>query len=65
MSLGPRSSIVFLNESSSVVGGRGHVSTVARPVGVDEMTGFGQQLIRVSSKVVPLGLKEKHIEFQL
>ena len=47
--------------SLSIVGGRGDVSTVTRPVSVDVTAGFWQQLIRVSSKVIPLGLKEKNV----
>lgn len=45
--------------SLGIVGWGGDVSSVARPVGVDEVTGIWQQFIRVGSKVVPLCLKQQ------
>ena len=50
-------SITTLDQSSSV-SERQETTTVAGPVGVDELTEFGKQLIRVSTKVISLCLDE-------
>ena len=50
-------SMATLDQSGSVSGRRDR-TTVASPVDVDELTGFGEQLIRVSTKVVSLYLDE-------
>lgn len=50
---------VGMTWSSSVVGGRGDRSSVACPVGVDELTRVWQQLVCVRSEIVPLCLKHK------
>ena len=41
-----------------VVGGRGDVSTMACPVGVDELARLGEELVGVGTEVVTLGLDE-------
>lgn len=55
---------VMQSGSLGIVGGGGDVSSVARPVGVDEVAGIWQQFIRVGSKVVPLCLKQQQQQQQ-
>ena len=50
-------SMATLDQSGSVSGRRDR-TTVAGSVGVDELTEFGKQLIRVSTKVISLCLDE-------
>ena len=40
------------------VGGGGHVAPSPGPVRVDEVTGRGEQLVRVGSEIVPLSLDQ-------
>lgn len=49
--------------SLSIVGRRRDISTVAGPVGVDEMPRVRQQFIRVGSKVIPLGLEKQNRKY--
>ena len=47
-----------LNSKSGVVGRSRHVASVPSPVGVDEFAWIAEQLVRVGSEVISLGLDE-------